>query len=385
MVMAMRISLTLPTICACLIAVCFVAIILTLRNLHRGACPRQREAFEESGLSASAYAMLDERCWLNTNVVADNSLGMVRHPTESKAGSCVLRGVPPGNGRCDDSNTALSNPEYAESVGIEDVDGRRECVVRMLPKITDNDARAYSDSMELDTVKSSDAYKRLIQMYQNGQAVIAGLQQDVSQSMSETAAANSNWRTQIAIDAASLANALGTQRDSDSQALRDHQNHANSERENAVANVAAERDYQVRQVVAGIDGLVAQAHAGYAQSNTVLQNRWLDNAGHKCNDYLMDLPTQLDGSCVVHSAYDPGILPCTPMTNLWVTLRGNLPNNDIAQYAESGIPECQRRCLEESACTHYSYNTGTRMCWLKRNAPHTGNDMKFTARIPVDK
>lgn len=292
----------------------------------------QQEGFAMSG---SAYAMMDQRCWINENVVADNGLGMIRHPTESSAGVCLVRGALPGNGACADSNNVMYNPNFTTHVGLETVDDRQECVVRVVPSLNDKQAKAYNDSLELDNVTSSDAYSQLMQKYQTGQQDISKLTGDLANSRSETDTANQNWKSQISSDNASMSNALGLLRDQDARALSD---------------------------------------AGNA----------FRAAGDACRNNLEDTKRAKDAECEARLAAKT----CALTTNAWIMFDGQLHHNVIDENPADGIPTCRDRCATWNGCTHFTYNKDGHMCYLQKElafAAGNGSDNTFRSGISIDK
>lgn len=371
----------------CVIGLLLISYIFLIVLLSLQRRTTNRETFQEQRLGDTAYAMLDERCWLSSAVVANDSLGMVRHPTESRAGVCVVRGKPPGNGKCDHTNTVLDNPAYTGRLGIESVNGRPECVVRVISTISDSDAQAYDDSLELDTVTTSDAYKLLMQKYRQGQQEIAGLQHDVSQSKSETETANNNWRAQIVKDAATMVSSMNTQRDADSQALTNSVNSANADRDNAVRQAAADKNDAVARIAADRDDQVTKANAGYQQTNVPKQNNFLDDTARQCDRMLPD-PRKLAEKCVLVTPRTPDTPACIKPTNQWVVLEGNLPS-DGSTYVDKKWtvdgPTCQKECQDRSECTHYSYNGENSDCWLKKGIALTGQSRDVISSISMFK
>lgn len=380
------------------LAATFVTFVLVLVAYLFSVRGRGRETLEQQGLSDTGYAMLDERCWLNSNVVTNNAQGMTRHPMESHAGTCVVRGVPPGNGHCDRSNVVLNNPTYAERVGMENVDGRMECVVRVHPDISDSDAQAYSDSLVLDTITSSDAYTSLMKIYKQGQAVIAGLQRDLSQSQSETVAANNNWQNQIVDDAVSMRNDLAAQRDGDARAMTDSENRANADTASAVAQIQSDAVNTANQlktdavntaasIEAAIDGIVAQLQA-YFQS-VEYQMSWMQELGKPlekaCEDKKRDQQAIEDAKCrAMPAAADEPAKACIPLKRQWAIIRGDLPNNDINADSISlpSASACMNECESRSECTHMTWSNNH--CWVKKDTPYTGSGDNWSSRIRMD-
>lgn len=186
--------------------------VLIVRWRHRDSAER----FNSAQISAS---LLDERCRLNSNVSVDTGLDMVRHPTDSHTGNCVLRGQIPGNGRCDSTNTVLYDPSYVSSVDTESVDGRRECVVRVHQGLSDDQARSYGHALSKNNIEMSAGFKALMKQrlqctYDNTQ-----LTADLLAANELTTVANNNLRDQIVSDDAAMKAALQLQRDDDARTL----------------------------------------------------------------------------------------------------------------------------------------------------------------------
>lgn len=356
---------------------CFILLLLSACVIFIGhhtqtSSGQAVEGFQAAGqgLSPAAYSLVDGRCWLNSNVVADNSLGMVRHPTDARAGACVLRGHPPGNGVCDSTNAVLNNSTYVQSVAEESVDGQLECVVRMIPTIGDDDAREYNAKLELDVVTSSEAFKQLMMNYNQGVAVVAGLQVDLARSRAEADTANNNWRTQMQSDAAEMAKALSSLRDADSRTFNDVMQRATTDRQNALAGVQQQRD----QALAAVDRdkAVAQVNAEYAAEFAA----WTIRAKKEHSDYCQ--VQWADGNAADVASCKAGqpkagapapAQPCGP-DNKWVIMHGDISNgvNDIGDRSADNIGECKSRCNMKDTCTHIAYRglidrAGT--CYLK--------------------
>lgn len=296
---------------------------------------RMPEGFQMSG---SAYAMMDERCWINDNVVADNGLGMVRHPTESSSGVCLVRGALPANGACGNSNTVMFNPKYTKQVGMETVDARQECVVRVVPSLTDQLATAYNDSLVLDNVTSSDAYAQIVHKYEISQQDISKLQEELRRSRSDTDTANQNWKTQISRDNETMSNALGVLRDQDARALSD---------------------------------------AGNSCRDSVESTKRTKDA--ECDARLSAKDKDCDARLAAKVCID---------THAWVMFDGQLFHNEMDRNPADSVGTCKDRCANWNGCTHFTYNRDGHLCYLQSNLAFTsdnGSESTYRSGISIDK
>lgn len=358
----------------------FTLVVLRMTRLER---------FSLSDLSKTAYALLDNRCWLSDNVVTNNGLGMVRHPTESHSGVCVLRGLVPGSGLCDSSNSVLNDAEVVKSVGMEDVDGRLECVVRLLPTIKDTGAQAYSDGLMLGDITSSDVYASLLKKYNKLLVTKAGLQRDIVQSRADTDTANTNWRNQIVTDKASMANALSVQSSADDQALRDNVSRAADEKSRMVAQAQSDKDKAVASAQADRDRAVAKANLDNISSALEMQEDLGYRLTADCKVWLKSL-TKYNCVTIVPPEAEP--LACIPRSHQWIVTKGHMldtygsgENPQIEDSYRNDFKACTKRCYQVTDCTHFTFDSRQGNCKLHKGMPYAGGDTGFSSAISMDK
>lgn len=330
------------------------------------------QASQGNTLTNTAYAMMDERCWLNANVVAANALGMVRHPTDVSGGACVVRGAPPGNGLCDNTNSVLFNKAYVQSVGKENIEKRTECVVRMSPTLSDEGAHEYADALDLNDVLTSAAYLHLMQQYQQGIIDTAKLRVDLAHSREETDTANNNWRTQTANDAAALDHALSDLRAKDEHTFQESMHRAAADRAQALSRASDDRNRALADAAGDRDRALNKAKADNDKINADWQQKIaLPQMQEKCAERVDAILKAAQVACAARQPTAPNApdaVPCS-QRNRWVNLVGNMANNnDLKHSSASNMRECQERCTLTSDCTHIVYEgrpTEAHECWLK--------------------
>lgn len=312
-----------------------MALVVVLRNRGTRAA---RDGFGQV-LKDVAYTMLDERCWLKEGVASRTCVGLVRHPTEAAAGTCVLRDTIPGGGACDPTNQVMFRPDAVKSFGMEDVDGRQECVLRMKQELSDASAKDYSKSLQAAFVVTSDLYIDKVEELSDSVALVAELRAQVKDGLDryeEKQAAMTRLQTketQCEADYANTVIALQTSRNETSAQTR----------QNETDRIRATSWHKDR----------------------------MREAEQAC---IKRVQTEID-NC---KARECVAVPCVAKgyAKVWGDIRGQ----DFMSFKAPNQGKCVDQCNKEDACTSFNWDDNN-TCWLKTGDVNIGGTGKSWLRV----
>lgn len=330
---------TMPWTCSGALVVCVLVLVASVfsgavyRTLFAGkGWEASREGFG-GGLGDRAYAILDERCPLNARTYTTACSGLVRHPTESSIGTCVVRGVEGAGVDCGHGNQTLYDTNYVSSLVMENVEGRPECVLRMLPGISDADAKTYEDKLEAASIEVSRPYLDIAAQLQKARDDL-----DATRKM------------------------LRDTVEKDSEVIRTMNDAISTCNFNNDALQVSVNGLQSRVVQDGVDASVAMA-AKVEECNRrsiakdAERQKALDDAAALC-------------ACAKAC---PSTAP-----NQYMMVLGDLVSdeNNIGGRTwvdKDHMNQCRDKCNDEKDCTHFAFDHGNGGCFLKSGRAEKGN------------
>lgn len=317
---------TMPwALSAVIVAVCVLSILVVASASVGGegfdAAPdRTRQV-----LDGQAYAMLDERCPLNDHTYTTACSGVVRHPTESSAGVCVFRGGVAGGGECGPGNETLYDERYVSRLGVEDVEGRPECVLRMHPLLSDAEADSYETILVDVSAKTSRPYLSLAAQLKKVLDDIAATQEETRETEQQNAAIVDTLRV------------ASSRCDDDGKRLQ----------------------YAVNR----LRGTVAQDGVDLSNALAALDRDCQYRMTMRDNERQQALNDQATlCSCAKN------LPPCPPLPHdQYMVVLGDLSDGDLysAWVDKDDMDQCRDKCASESRCTHFSFDHGNGQCFIK--------------------
>lgn len=391
------------SICA-LIAVGILCILISVSFFKY-----KRESFHGDGpsLNDAGYTIMDDRCWLNKNVTIDTGLGMVRHPTKGRAGTCVVRGDIPANGACDTTNSVLYQPSYVSDVAMEMIDGRSECVIRMKQGLSDDDAQKYGYELEKSGQMSSQVYTSLLGKYDIALSKNARCESNLSKERHRVAYTQSQWTNQIAFDSKNMQEALDTLRVADANALsaalassKTKQAHELSEALNAQKNINLQALQDLRSTLsteslALIDTVRKDVRKEEQSKCLQITSSQDTNDSTKLREAIRFARQEEQDKCTntINNLPRPQAqaVPCIAPSNQWVVVDGNLPYHEFTTMTANDVRDCANKCQANNNCTHFSFDNRQNECWLKSGAASASGEYGsqdgggFVSGISLDK